>query len=51
MQTFPALLALSDENQWRGALMFLWTAPEQTAEQTIETPVIWDPIAIIMTWL
>ena len=27
---------------------FLWSAPEQTVE-TIETPVIWDAIALIMT--
>ena len=30
---------------------FLWTAPEQTFEQTIETPVIWFNIALIMTSL
>ena len=30
---------------------FLWSSPEQTVEQTIETPVIWDAIAPIMTWL
>ena len=28
---------------------FLWCAPEQTIEQTIETPVISDAIALIMT--
>ena len=28
---------------------FLWSAPEQTVEQTMETPVIWDTIALIMT--
>ena len=28
---------------------FLWSATEQTVEQTIETPVIWDAIALIMT--
>ena len=28
----------SDAKLW----CFLWAAPEQTAEQTIETPVIWD---------
>ena len=28
---------------------FLWTAPEQTVEQTIKTPVIWDAITRIMT--
>ena len=27
---------------------FLWSAPEQTVEQTIETLVIWDAIALIM---
>ena len=26
----------------------LWSATEQTVEQTIETPVIWDAIALIM---
>ena len=30
---------------------FLWSAPEQKAEQTIETPLIWDAIALIMTSL
>ena len=30
---------------------FLWSVPEQTVEQTIETPMIWDPIALIMTSL
>ena len=35
-------------------LYFLWIAPEQTVEQTLGTPVIWDAIALIMTsmqWL
>ena len=27
---------------------YLWSAPEQTLEQTKETPVIWDAIALIM---
>ena len=27
----------------------LWSVPEQTAEQTIEKPVIWDVIVLIMT--
>ena len=27
---------------------FLWSAPEQTAEQAIATLVIWDAIALIM---
>ena len=30
---------------------FLWSAPEQTVEQTIEAPVIWDATALIMTSL
>ena len=30
---------------------FLWSAPEQLVEQTIETKVIWDAIALIMTSL
>ena len=30
-------------------LYFLWTAPEQTTEQTMEMPGIWDAIALIMT--
>ena len=28
---------------------FLWSAAQQTVEQTIETPLIWDAIAPIMT--
>ena len=39
-------------DQWRRALMSsLISAPEQTVEQAIETPVIWDAIALIMTSL
>ena len=30
---------------------FIWSAPEQTAEQTIKAPVIWDAIALILTSL
>ena len=30
---------------------FLWSAPEQPAEQTIGSPAIWDAIALIMTSL
>ena len=29
-------------------LCFLWYTPEQTVEQAIDTPVIWDAIALIM---
>ena len=60
METFSALLALgavntpvtaefpapraSDAALW----CFLWSAPEQTVEQTTETLLIWDAIALIM---
>ena len=63
METFSALLALCEGNPpvtggfpltkasgaelWR----FLWSAPEQTVGQTIETPAIGDAIAFIMTSL
>ena len=39
------------KGQRRGALIFFWCAPEQTVEQTLETPVIWDAIALVMTSL
>ena len=38
------LTKASDAELW----CFLWSAPEQTVEQTIKTPVIWDAIALIM---
>ena len=52
METFPAFVALCEgtspvtvefpsQDQWR--------EPEQRVEQTIETPVIWDAISLIMT--
>ena len=56
METFSTLLAghrwipltkASDAELW----CFLWSSPEQTSEQTIETPVIWEAIALIMTSL
>ena len=40
------LTRASDSELW----CFL-SAPEQTVEQTVETPVIWDTIALIMTSL
>ena len=43
---FP-LTRASDAELW----CFLWSAPKQEAEQTTETPVIWDAIAPIMTSL
>ena len=39
------LTKASDVELW----CFLCSAPEQTFEQTIGTPVIWDVIALIMT--
>ena len=37
----------SDTDLW----CFLWSSPEPTIEQTMETPVIWDAIVPIMTSL
>ena len=37
------------KGQWRGVWCFLRSAPEQTSEQIIETPVIWDATVLIMT--
>ena len=45
-EEIPLTMA-GDAELWR----FLWSAPEQTVEQTIETQVIWDTIAFIMTSL
>ena len=39
------------KGQWRWALLFFLSVPEQTVEQTIETLVIWDAIALMMTSL
>ena len=41
------LTKASDAELW----CFLWSAPEQTVEQIIETPMSWDTIALIMTSL
>ena len=41
------LTKASDAELW----CFLWSVPEQTVEQTIETPVIWDAILLIMASL
>ena len=41
------LTEASNAERW----YFPWSAPGQTVEQTIETPVIWDAIAFIMTSL
>ena len=39
------LAKASDAELW----CFLWSVPEQTIEKTIEMPVIWDAIMLIMT--
>ena len=58
MVTFSALLALCEENSPAIPLTkaieaelrcFLWSAPEQTIEQTLDMPVIWDAIVLVMT--
>ena len=41
------LTQISDAELW----YFHWSAPEQTVEQSIVMPVIWDAIALIMTSL
>ena len=56
---WPFLLGKSTGHRWIPLTMasdtelwcFLWSAPKQTVEQTLETPVIWDAIALIMTSL
>ena len=59
MEAFSALLApcavtgefpitkASDTELW----YFLWATPEQTAEQIIDAPVVWDAMALVMTSL
>ena len=50
METFSANSPVTDEVPSDAELLcFLWSAPEPTIEQTIETLVIWDAIALIMT--
>ena len=54
MESLSALLALCERNsphkgQWREGWMLLWSVPEQMVEYIIETPVIWDAIALITT--
>ena len=39
-----SLTKASDVGHW----YFLWSVPEPTVEQTIETSMIWDDIALIM---
>ena len=41
------LTKASDVELW----CFLWSTPEQRVEQTVETPVTGDAIALIMWWL
>ena len=60
MKTFSALLALCAGNSLvtgeflsqrpvTRSFEIFFDAPEQTAEESIETPVIWDAMALIMT--
>ena len=53
METFSALLAICAGNSPVTSdaelLCFLWSVSEPTVEQTMETPVIWDAMALIMT--
>ena len=61
METFSVLLALCEGNplvtsefpsQRPVTLSFnVFFDLQQTFEQTIEMPVIWDAIALIITWL
>ena len=39
------------QRQETRSFIVFWSAPEQTVKQTLETPAIWDPIALIMTSL
>ena len=56
MELFSALLALCEGNPPVGVpkasdaelWFYLWSEPEQTAEQTFEAPIIWDAIALSM---
>ena len=61
METFSALLALCERSSsvsgelllqrpvMRNLGAFFYLRLQQTARQTIETPMIWDAIALIMT--
>ena len=63
METFSALLALYEGNSpvtgefpshrpvTQSFDNILWSAPEQAIEQTIDTPLIWHAIGLIMTSL
>ena len=63
METFSALLALCEGNPpvtgglssqtpvTRSFDVFFLSAPDQTVEQTIDTLVIWDAIALTITSL
>ena len=59
METFSELLALCAGGRLMPLtkasdaelLCFLWSVLEQTVEQTIDTPLIWDAIVLIITSL
>ena len=52
METFSALLPLWGEftgHRWNPLTKASDAEPEETIEQTIDTPMIWDAITPIMT--
>ena len=51
MDTFSALLTSSVGYSPATGDAELWSVPQQTTGQTVETPVIWDTIALIVTSL
>ena len=63
METFSVLLVLCEGNPPANLCIpltkasdaelccILWSAPEQTVEQTIEATGVWDAIALVMTSL
>ena len=53
MEPFSALLAFCAGNSpvTQSFDVFVWSGPVPTDEQTMETPMIWDAIALIMTSL
>ena len=47
----PSLVDSPHKGQWRVAFIFSLICAERTAEQTIETPMIWDAMVLIMIYL
>ena len=56
MEVFSGLLTLCEgissqrtvTRSFEHVELFFWSAPEQTVEETLETPVIWDAITLTM---